>query len=40
MGYRSMTVETLVAIRHRALEGQSRRDIAKELGLVSEDTSR
>ncbi len=33
MGYRSMTVETLVAIRRRALEGQSRRDIAKGLGL-------
>lgn len=33
MGYRTMTVETLVAIRRRALEGQSRRDIAKGLGL-------
>lgn len=33
MGYRSMTVETLVAIRRRALEGESRRDIAKGLGL-------
>lgn len=33
MGYRLMTVEMLVAIRRRALEGQSRRDIAKGLGL-------